>query len=397
MKKLIIQFFKFGIVGVINTVSSWIVYYSLLFVNIQYLVATTIAYFTSSIIGYFLNKIWVFKKNKEKKDNSSIVRYYIVYISSYFLNLGCMYLLVDILGISDKIAPILVLFVTVPYNFIFSKLWIFKQKKQNKDVNVLKEIAKEKHTFAICAYKESQYLEECIKSVKNQSTPSNYLIATSTDCEYIKNLAIKYDIEYIVKDGESDIQDDWEFAYNSAKTELVTIAHQDDVYSEKYLEKILDNYDINGNMYIVDYNPFKNGKVVEDKNSKIKEILKICLRSKVLSNIKFFKVSSLALGNSINCPSVVYNKSRLKDDVFKSELKFALDWDIFQNIARKPGRMVYVNERLINYRIHDEATTKQFIVDNRRLTEDTIMFNKFWPKWITKLIMKFYVKSYDIY
>ena len=29
-----------------------------------------------------------------------------------------------------------------------------------------------KHTFVICAYKESPYLEECIKSLKHQKTKS---------------------------------------------------------------------------------------------------------------------------------------------------------------------------------------------------------------------------------
>ena len=34
------------------------------------------------------------------------------------------------------------------------------------------------HTFAICAYKESQYLEECIKSLQNQTVKSNIIMAT---------------------------------------------------------------------------------------------------------------------------------------------------------------------------------------------------------------------------
>ena len=46
-----------------------------------------------------------------------------------------------------------------------------------------------KHTFVICAYKESEYLEECIKSVKNQSVRSKVIIATSTDNLFIRELA----------------------------------------------------------------------------------------------------------------------------------------------------------------------------------------------------------------
>ena len=47
------------------------------------------------------------------------------------------------------------------------------------------------HTFAICAYKESEYLEECIKSIKKQSLKSNIIMVTSTPNDFIKNMAKK--------------------------------------------------------------------------------------------------------------------------------------------------------------------------------------------------------------
>ena len=53
---------------------------------------------------------------------------------------------------------------------------------------------KTNHTFAICAYKESKYLEECILSVLNQTIKSNVIICTSTPNDYIKRLAEKYKI-----------------------------------------------------------------------------------------------------------------------------------------------------------------------------------------------------------
>ena len=51
-----------------------------------------------------------------------------------------------------------------------------------------------KHTFAICAYKESSFLEECIKSLKNQSIQSEIFIITSTPNSYIDRTAEKYGI-----------------------------------------------------------------------------------------------------------------------------------------------------------------------------------------------------------
>ena len=41
------------------------------------------------------------------------------------------------------------------------------------------------HTFVVCAYKESIYLEECVRSVLGQSVKSEVCIATSTPRLYI--------------------------------------------------------------------------------------------------------------------------------------------------------------------------------------------------------------------
>ena len=89
-----------------------------------------------------------------------------------------------------------------------------------------------KHTFAICAYKESEYLEECIKSLVNQEVSSNIILATSTPNDFIKGLCDKYGIEMYVNTGDSGITQDWNFAYAQADAEYVTIAHQDDVYAK---------------------------------------------------------------------------------------------------------------------------------------------------------------------
>ena len=390
MKKNMKQFFKFGIVGCINTFSSWVFYYPLLFLGINYIVCTTIAYILSSIIGYLLNNKWVFKKNTY--DANSVLKYYAVYGSSYLINVLSMKLWVEVLGLSKVIAPILTLCVTIPYNFLFSKVWVFT-KKENK---YLKKPARY-HTFTICAYKESPYLEECIKSIKNQSIKSNVIICSSTNNKYIKDLAKKYKIKTYFRKGQSDIQDDWNFAVSNAKTELVTVVHQDDVYDKDYLENILINYTGEELMLTTDNFYYINGKSVDNKNLKLKRILKFPLRIPFIGNIRWVRVMTLSLGNTIQCPSVTYNKKLIKGNIFTSDLKFGLDWDTFLKIYRMKGKIRYIPLKLMSFRISDEATTKSCMNNDLRVKEDTIMFSKFWPKKIVKLIMKFYVKCYEVY
>ena len=127
MRRVFEQFIKFGVVGCINTATSLLIYYVLLFFNVQYLLASISGYIFSSVVGFILNKFWVFQV-KGTKTLQETIRYYIVYGCALLMNLAIMYLQVDILLISDKIAPLITLCVTVPFNFIMSRVWVFKSK-----------------------------------------------------------------------------------------------------------------------------------------------------------------------------------------------------------------------------------------------------------------------------
>ena len=65
-----------------------------------------------------------------------------------------------------------------------------------------KEHVNTNHTFAICAYKESPYLEECITSLMEQTVKSEIFIATSTPNKYIDDIAAKYNLKVYVNEGE---------------------------------------------------------------------------------------------------------------------------------------------------------------------------------------------------
>lgn len=83
--------------------------------------------------------------------------------------------------------------------------------------------------------------------------------------------------------------------------------------------------------------------------------------------------------------------------MFVSDMKFNIDWDTFLMLAKRKGRFLYVDKPFTYYRVHDGATSKEFIDNNGRIIEDTMMFEKFWTRPVAKLIMKFYKKAYNTY
>ena len=120
------------------------------------------------------------------------------------------------------------------------------------------------HTFVICAYKESKYLEECVESLEKQTVKSNIIIITSTPNNYIKNIAEKHNIPLYINKGEKGIGQDWNFGVSNTKTKYVTIAHQDDIYSENYLEEIINRLEKDSEFIIAfgNYKEIKNGQKI---------------------------------------------------------------------------------------------------------------------------------------
>lgn len=256
-----------------------------------------------------------------------------------------------------------------------------------------------KHAFVVCAYKESEFLEECVKSLVEQTVRSPVVIATSTPNDYIYSVADKYSLPVYVRDGKSDIQDDWNFACEQTDSEWITVAHQDDIYNRQYVEKLFAKIERfpSAVMAMTDYRPIIHGKISDDRNCRIKRFLRWPLKFQGLARSKFVRKRVLSLGNCMCCPSVSYHKSIINGPIFTSDLKFSLDWDTFLKFADMDGGFVYVDEPLIYYRIHAGATTMDFITNNTRVNEDDIMFRKFWPGFIVRIILKFYRRSYDTY
>lgn len=250
------------------------------------------------------------------------------------------------------------------------------------------------HTFALCAYKKSEYLEECIKSLINQTKKSEILIATSTPNEFIYELAEKYSIPVYVNGGVAGIAGDWNFGYSQAKTEYVTIAHQDDIYEPDYAEKIVEKMEKSKKPIIgfTEYFEIRNGeRVYKNKLLKVKRFLNFPFR--IFKKSRFVRRRVLSLGCPICCPAVTYNVKNCNNLIFNTDFQNSCDWDAWERLSKEKGSFVYLKAPLMGHRIHRESTTTKMIENSRRSEEELIMFKRFWPNFIAKRLAKIFAKS----
>lgn len=255
------------------------------------------------------------------------------------------------------------------------------------------------HTFVICAYKESEYLEEAILSLKNQTVKSQIVMATSTENDFLKKMAKKYRIRLVASPmKESNIGKDFNFAVSMGKTELVTVAHQDDRYEQEYVERVVQAYRKypDASIIFTDYMEIKGKKIVKKSTMlRVKRMLLMPLR--INNKIRFFKRWALAFGNPILCPSVTFNMKKVKLPVFDEHYKSNVDWYAWEKLSKKQGRFLYIPKRLSYHRIHDGQETVKTINGNVRIKEDYEMFLKFWPKPIAKGISRIYQRGEKLY
>ncbi len=252
------------------------------------------------------------------------------------------------------------------------------------------------HTYVVCAYGDSPFLSECLDSLNVQSVSSNISIATSTPSKYIEELATKYNCALYVREGDSNIADDWNFAVSVAETPLVTLAHQDDIYCRDYTERMLDkvNSCSDALLYFSNYGELRGDHVIDvSRLLTIKRFLLKPLTYSKMRALKAVKRRTLSLGNPICCPAVTFLVDRLPSPLFRKGFRSNLDWDAWERFSRQSGSFVYDAKICMYHRVHGGSETSACIVDNTRTNEDLEMLKKFWPSCMARLINRLYISA----
>jgi len=244
---------------------------------------------------------------------------------------------------------------------------------------------KDIHTFVILAYLENDNLLECVKSVLNQTVKSNVIIATSTKNDYIIDLASEYGLGVMVNDNPSNKGSDYNYALNAFDTEIVTIAHQDDIYDRNYVKEIMNCYNKNKDASIIitdSYEVLGDKKLKRSRRLLKKHFLIKPLKYKKFQNKKYFKLRSLKYNQSFCTSTVTYVKKNIKKDFFPTNLIYNNDWQAFINLAREDSKFVLIDKKLVGYRINLNE------VNDDKIKEIISIYKNLWPNFIIDYLYK---------
>jgi putative flippase GtrA len=122
---MLVQFVKFGIVGVSNTLLAFAIYTVLLKVfGVWYLAASAIGFVVGAVNGFLLNRRWTFAGHVG--DSLTPVRWGVVQGCGLALNEGLLYLFVDGASIEKLLSQAFATAIVTVITFLVNRAWTFR-------------------------------------------------------------------------------------------------------------------------------------------------------------------------------------------------------------------------------------------------------------------------------
>lgn len=125
------EIINYLIVGGLTTVVSLVIYYACVFTFLdpenafELQAANVISWIGAVAFAYVTNRRYVFRSHSRDRFRE-ISRFVAARLATLVIDMAVMYLLVTVLGGNDKIAKLVSQVVVIIGNYVFSKLFVFK-------------------------------------------------------------------------------------------------------------------------------------------------------------------------------------------------------------------------------------------------------------------------------
>lgn len=126
----IYQFAGFTLVGTSGLAVMLVTYYVFLWIGFSKQIANFAGFFASTAYSYLLNFVWVFDGKAHARN--SAVKFFTLYFLLYLFSAWLLHVIVDILHISEYLAPFINAMAITPPSFLGSKYWVFRGKPAKK-------------------------------------------------------------------------------------------------------------------------------------------------------------------------------------------------------------------------------------------------------------------------
>lgn len=124
------MFIRYVVIGVLTTLVNLLIFFVLDHLDVNYLLANTVAWFGSVVFAFFTNKTIVFRSQTDRRGAIiELILFFVLRGVSLALDDGLMYLGISILALNKILVKLVVQVIVIVSNYLFSKI-IFSHSKE---------------------------------------------------------------------------------------------------------------------------------------------------------------------------------------------------------------------------------------------------------------------------
>ena len=234
-------------------------------------------------------------------------------------------------------------------------------------------------TFAIPCYNAGPHLETLLRSLAAQSCCDFALLLVddaSDDDSLVRAeswaktqaQATSPLLRVVRNERRLGIGGNWNRCIELSESEFVCLAHQDDVYGPRYLERMLAALDEDPDAMAAHCRVTAIDAAGRAADSDVERYKQRFWAAPPRSAKEQFR--SLFEGNFVNCPTILWRRESLNGAPFSTHMRYALDWAFVLERTGEGARIVHVDEELVSYRRHDGAASRAAVKSYDRYREE---------------------------
>ncbi|MFC1656341.1 GtrA family protein [Patescibacteria group bacterium] len=125
-KDMPVQFIKFGIVGISNTLIDLGIFQALTaYTPIYYVIANIISFSLGVLNSYIWNRIWTFR-SPDRRISKEFIRFAIISVIGLVLNTLFLAVFIEVFNFPSFLGKVVATVLVFVWNFFMSKSWVFK-------------------------------------------------------------------------------------------------------------------------------------------------------------------------------------------------------------------------------------------------------------------------------
>ena len=118
------RIFKFGSVGFVNTVLSYSIFALLIYLNVHYLVASSLSFFVGTMFSYVINSQYTFSVQSNVR---GFIKFFLITLASLTVSLLLLYIFKSKFNTPVLLAQLLVVLVRFPFVYLLMKYVVFNR------------------------------------------------------------------------------------------------------------------------------------------------------------------------------------------------------------------------------------------------------------------------------